>query len=521
MNILSYLKLKKSPTVPLEQANAARAVRFRLMLEQLGPTFIKLGQILSTRADLLPADIVAELSNLQDSVTPTPWHKIKAQLPKGFEQNFVDFDHQPIASASLSQVYAAKLKTGEKVAVKILRPGTEKTVKDDIGILEHLGSLAVAHIEEAGQWNPHGIIEQFKDTIGRELNLEHEGRNADIFRANFAGDASIYVPKIYWQYSCRNILVMELIDGEPMARFFDDRTDIETRKNLARIGANAVLKQIFEHGFFQADPHPGNALVLPGDVVICFLDFGMFGRLDDGSLDLLARVLQASVKKDVNRLIRAGRDLGVLADQTNQTKLRIDLLDLMEQYHGIPLKQLNIRQLLGDIVQLVNRHHLGIRHDFLLLIKALGTIEATGKKLDGDFDMVAYVEPFVRSLLIKRLSPQKMIDQAKLFAEDLSQLTRESPEHVLEIMRKLRSGKVKLEFHHKGLEGPFAQFNQMLDKVTLGLIIAAFIIASALIAHSRMGPTFHGYSVIGGIGFLGGVIAGGWIFYDILISKKK
>ena len=524
LNLLNLLKLKKTTVTPEHKGPAPRAVRFRLMLEQLGPTFIKLGQILSTRADLLPHDVVLELANLQDRVTPTPWRNIIKGLPDqlnhSFDNKFTEFNTEPIASASIAQVYAARLKSGEKVAVKIVRPGTEATFKDDLMILEHLASLAQTHLEEARRWDIHALVDQLRSSVNYELDLRHEGRNADIFRTNFADDPTVYVPKIYWEHTSRHVLVMEFIDGKPIADYFLPHADPQTRKILAQNGAKIVLKQIFDFGFFQADPHPGNAFVMDGNV-ICFLDFGMFGRLEPQALNILGRVLQAAAKKDIDRLFKAARDLGVLPDSTKQTQMRVAVLDLIEQYHGVPLRQVNVPQLLRDIVRLVSHYHVGIRHDFLFLIKALGIIEATGRKLDPDFDMLTHAEPFIRSMVTRRLSPRHVLDETQRFSEDVVQLTRESPEHLLEILRKASAGKLKLEFQHEGLERPFAQLNQMSDKLVLGLIIAALIIASALMARSGIGPSFLGYPVIGGVAFLIAGITGLWIIFDILRTRKR
>ena len=524
LNLLNLLKLKKTTVTPEHKGPAPRAVRFRLMLEQLGPTFIKLGQILSTRADLLPHDVVLELANLQDRVTPTPWRNIIKGLPDqlnhSFDNKFAEFNTEPIASASIAQVYAARLKSGEKVAVKIVRPGTEATFKDDLMILEHLASLAQTHLEEARRWDIHALVDQLRSSVNYELDLRHEGRNADIFRTNFADDPTVYVPKIYWEHTSRHVLVMEFIDGKPIADFFLPHADPQTRKILAQNGAKIVLKQIFDFGFFQADPHPGNAFVMDGNV-ICFLDFGMFGRLEPQALNILGRVLQAAAKKDIDRLFKAARDLGVLPDSTKQTQMRVAVLDLIEQYHGVPLRQVNVPQLLRDIVRLVSHYHVGIRHDFLFLIKALGIIEATGRKLDPDFDMLTHAEPFIRSMVTRRLSPRHVLDETQRFSEDVVQLTRESPEHLLEILRKASAGKLKLEFQHEGLERPFAQLNQMSDKLVLGLIIAALIIASALMARSGIGPSLLGYPVIGGVAFLIAGVTGLWIIFDILRTRKR
>ncbi|MBN1435511.1 MAG: hypothetical protein JW936_00425 [Sedimentisphaerales bacterium] len=507
-----------------EKVRATRAVRFRMMLEQLGPTFIKIGQILSTRPDLLPSDVIAELTNLQDHVTPTPWDAVRKFLTRKDNVDpikcFAEFDTEPIASASVAQVYVAKLHSGEKVAVKIIRPGTAKIFHDDLNILEHLAHLAQTHLEEARRWNPLVLVEQLRSSVSRELDLLREARNADIFRGHFADDSTVYVPKIYWECCSDHMLVMEYVEGTPLSNYFGADASVSDRKDLARKGANAVLKQVFYHGFFQADPHPGNALVLPGNV-ICFLDFGMFGRLDEQALNVLTRVLRAIVKKDIGRLLKAARDLDVLPDDVNLTELRIAVLDLIEQYHGLPLKQISVSKVLRDIVRLVSRFNLQVRHDFLFLIKALSTVEATGRELDPDFDMVSHVEPFVHKLVLQSYSPRQLANRAQRVAEDVAQLAQETPEHLLEIMRKLRNGRINLDLHHRGLEHPLARLNQMLDKVVLGLVIAALIIAAAILGHAKIGPTYLGYPIIGGVAFVIAAVSGLWLVFDILRSRKK
>jgi ubiquinone biosynthesis protein len=524
LKLLKLLKLRKPAPDPELTAQATRAQRFRLMLEQLGPTFIKLGQILSTRADLLPDDIVTELAQLRDNVAPTPWETVRKQLRGDsddyFETSFARFNTEPIASASIAQVYEAQLNSGEKVAVKIIRPGTEKAFKDDLLILEHLANLIHTHIEETRHWDLHAVLSQLRVSVNNELDMRHEGRNADIFRGNFADDPRVYVPKIYWDYCRNDILVMEFIEGRRLSEFFDADIDPATRQKLARNGADIVLRQIFEHGFFQADPHPGNAFVMPGDV-ICFLDFGMFGRLDRGARNILGRVLQAIVKKDIDRIFKAARDLDVLSEENNQAELKVATLDLIEQYHGIPLKQINVRRMLSDIIRLINHFNIRIRHDFLFLIKALGTIEATGNSLDPEFDMLTQIKPYVRSIVTRRYTPQHILDESQRFGEDMVQLARESPEHLLEILRHLRAGRLKMEFQHRGLEQSLQQLNRISDKAILGLIIAALIIASSVIAHANIGPKWFGYPVIGGFGFMIAGIAGIWIIFDILRNRGK
>ncbi len=522
LNLLGRLRLRRS-LKRQRSMTMSRAERFRMLLEQLGPSFVKLGQILSMRPDLLPHDIIDELSRLQNRVTPVAWEtmsrRLRDSLGPDYMQRFSEFDTTPVASASIAQVYVARLKTGEKVAVKVVRPGTEKIFRDDLVILEHLASLAHTHIPESRQWNLEGIIAQFRGSLHHELDLRHEGRNADIFRNNFQDDSKIYVPKIYWNHSTDKVLVMEFVEGSPLSDFFGEQVPESTRRELAKTGADAVLKQVFIHGFFQADPHPGNALVMENNV-ICFLDFGMFGRLDVRSLAALARAMHAITKKDIDKLIRAMRDLAMLPERELLPELRIALTDLMEQYYGIPLKQISMGRLLRDIVGLISRFNVGVRHDFLFLTKALTTIEATGCKLDPDFDMIGHARPFIQDMMVKRYSPGQVLSEGQGFAEDLALLLREAPDNTLEIIRKIRDGRLRVEFHHKGLEESMTQLNQMSDKLTLGIIIGSLIIASTVMSHAKLGPTLFGMPVIGGFGFLIAGVTGLWFIFDIIRSRR-
>ncbi|MDO8303804.1 MAG: AarF/ABC1/UbiB kinase family protein, partial [Sedimentisphaerales bacterium] len=467
----------------------SRGKRFRLMLEELGPTFIKFGQLLSTRSDLLPADVVEELVYLQDRVTTTPWKHMKSRFEQAgitIDQTFSQFDTTPIASASLAQVYAATLKTGEKVAVKVLRPNIEDTISADLSVLGWFASRITLHLEEAKRWEPEGLIREFRRSIYKELDMCHEGRNADIFRTNFADDPTVYVPKIYWNLSSRAILVMELIEGRRLADCFDSTTPIELRKKIAANGAQAILKQIFLHGFFQADPHPGNGFVLD-DGVICFLDFGMFARVDKDSLLYLAQGLYATLNKDADRLVKAARAIGMITDESETDQLKLALIDLVDQYHGLPLKQIVLGKLLSEVVQVIRLHKLRLRSDLMMLVKSISTIESVGRNLDPDFDIIEHARPFIKEILTQQHSPGRLFDAAVNLGEDITTFIRTAPDNVLQILRKMKDGQLKIDFMHKGLESPVNELNRMFDKLILGLITSALLIASSLIVQTGKG----------------------------------
>lgn len=496
----------------------SRAKRFRLMLEELGPTFIKFGQLLSTRSDLLPADVVEELVYLQDRVTTTPWKYMKSRFEHAginISETFANFDTTPIASASLAQVYAATLMTGEKVAVKVLRPNIEDTISADLSVLGWFASRITQHLEEAKRWEPEGLIREFRRSIYKELDMRHEGRNADIFRSNFADDPTVYVPKIYWNLSSRAILVMEFIDGKRLADCFDPAMPVELRKKIAANGAQAILKQIFSHGFFQADPHPGNGFVLD-DGVICFLDFGMFARVDKDSLLYLAQGLYATLNKDADRLVKAARSIGMITDESETDQLKLALIDLVDQYHGLPLKQIVLGKLLSEVVQVIRLHKLRLRSDLMMLVKSISTIESVGRNLDPEFDIIEHARPFIKEILTQQHSPGRLLDAAVNLGEDITTFIRTAPDNVLQILRKMKDGQLKIDFMHKGLEGPVNEFNRMIDKLILGIVTGALLIGSSVIVQTGKGPQLMGYPLVGIIGFGAAFVLVLLITWDIL-----
>lgn len=487
------------------------------MLEELGPTFIKFGQLLSTRSDLLPADVVEELIYLQDRVTPTPWKYMKWRFEhEGMDISkvFSHFDTTPIASASLAQVYAATLKTGEKVAVKVLRPQIEEIIGADLSILERFAAIIIQHFEEARRWEPEGIIREFRRSIYKELDMRHEGRNADIFRNNFAGDPTVYVPKIYWNLSSRAILVMEFIGGKRMADCFDPALPLEFRRKIANNGAQAVLKQIFLHGFFQADPHPGNGFVLD-DGVICWLDFGMFARVDQDSLILIAQGLYATINKDADRLVKATREIGMVTSDSDVDQLKLALIDLVDQYHGLPLKDIVLGKLLAEVIQIIRLNKLRLRSDLMMLVKSISTIESVGRCLDPDFDIIEHARPFIKKVLEERRSPGRLINNAMALGEDIASFVRAAPDNALQILKKIKDGQLKIDFMHKGLEEPTSELHRVIDKLILGLITSALLIASSLIVQVGKGPQLFGFSAIGIIGYFAAGFLALWIAWDI------
>ncbi|MCD6521603.1 2-polyprenylphenol 6-hydroxylase [Candidatus Calescamantes bacterium] len=393
--------VRRGPLRRLDIFDMPASVRVRKVLEELGPTFIKLGQILSTRPDLVPLEFCEEFKKLQDKAPVFEYEKAKKiveeELKCPIDELFDEFSVKPIAAASLSQVHSGKLKTGEKVIVKVQRPNVERIIKQDIEILYTLAKLAEKYIEESKLYNPVEIVDEFRKAILKEIDFNTEANNIDRFRRNFKGDDTVYIPKVFHDLSTKRILIIEKIEGIKV-------TDVEKieksgldKKKIAINGANAVLKQIFVDGFFHADPHPGNIFVLDNNR-IAFLDFGMVGRIDEETKSQFANILQAIIERDASTIIESFIALGMVEEDMDIKKLELDVADLIDRYYEVPLKELRMERLVGEIINVVSENRIKVPPNLYLLAKTLITVESIGRELDPDFNMITKIRPFVKKL---------------------------------------------------------------------------------------------------------------------------
>ncbi len=497
--------------------------RLRMALADLGPTFIKLGQVLSTRPDLVPIDLVKELEKLQDKVPSFPSDEamkiVSAQLNKPISEIFLSFSEQPMAAASIAQVHRATLLNGQPVAVKIQRPKIRNIIETDISILYDLANLVEKYFPESELYNPKAIVDEFAKTIRSELDFVREGRNIDRFRNYFRNDATLYLPVVYWETTTSSILTMEYIDGIKISEIdFSQRKDLD-RKILARNGALATLKMIFELGLFHADPHPGNIFILKNNV-LAPLDFGMVGRLDEQTRVYLQNLLSAIVERNIDKIIKIFIEAEVI-DETKDTRLlRFDLNDFIDTYYGIPLNQLEIAKLFGDLIEVLRRHRITLLTDVVLMAKALATIESVGRSLDPDFNMMTLVEPYAKKLMAHPVLPTKQLKEMKQLALETEELIRILPSELKYILRKVKKGKMNLIFEHRGLDRLILELDKSSNRLSFSLIIAALIIGSSIIVFSGKGPILFGLSVFGLIGYLIAAILGLWLVIAILSSGK-
>jgi len=512
---LGMISRKERP--PVERFT--RAERIRMALEELGPTFVKLGQILATRPDLVSAEFVREFEKLQDHVPPFGYEEAKQIIEKEVGQDlegmFQSFGEEPLAAASIGQVHRARLKDGEEVVVKIQRPRIGKVIEVDLEIMLHLASLMERHVEEVEMHRPTRIVAEFARSIEKEIDYTIEASHMERFAAQFQGDMSIYVPKVFREWSTERVLTVEYIDGIKASEI--DRIDKEglDRKTITARGADLILKQIFEHGFFHADPHPGNIYVL-ADNMICYLDYGMMGRIDRQSREDAAELIHALSRGDESKTMHALLKLVEYDQQPDLRTLERDVADFAGHHLYKPLKEIDIGKLLQELLELLSRHRLAIPQVLFLMLKALTTWEGVGRSLDPDFNIMERAAPFIRRVRTERMRPERIAGDVFDTSMEFIRLAQEIPGELREILLRLKQGKMKVELEHQGLEGMLARQNQAHNRVAFSIVIAALVIGSALIVLSGTPPLLFGISVIGIIGFAVAAVMGALLLLAIL-----
>ncbi len=496
-----------------------RSERVRMALEELGPSFIKLGQVLSTRPDLIPVEFVEELSKLQDHVPSFAYAEvaqiIESELGAAPGDIFLRFEETPLAAASIGQVHRAQLKDGEEVVVKVQRPGIRKIIEVDLEIMLHLALLMERHLEEFQVNRPVRIVEEFARTLEKEIDYTIEASHIERFARQFMDDATVYVPKVFRETTTERVLTMEYIDGVKASEI--DRIENEglDRKIITARGADLILKQVFDHGFFHADPHPGNIFVLPGNV-LCYLDFGMMGSIDRQTREDFADLVHCVVRRDESGAMQALLMLTQYDEEPDTRLLARDLADFMGQHLYKPLKDVQMEKLLKQLMELVSRHGLQMPPDLFLMLKALATVEGVGLSLDPDFHMINQAAPFIQRIRMARLHPKQVASDILRSGTELVRLIQEIPGELRELLWQMKRGKVKMEFEHRGLEPMLATHDQISNRIAFSIVIAALIVGSALIVVSKTPPFLFGIPVIGIIGFVAAAVMGLWLLIAIL-----
>ncbi len=504
-------------------ARLSAAERMRLVLEELGPTFVKLGQLLSTRPDVIPLAFVHEFEKLQDDVPSFPFAEVTSQLIRELggpvESFFAKIDPEPLAAASIAQVHRARLTSGEDVVIKVRRPGIVELVESDISALMSLARLAERHIHGSEIYDPVALVREFARTIRREMDFSREGHTIEKFRDNFAGTPWMYFPRVYWGHTARGVLTMEFVDGVKVT----DRERLEQRgldgDLIARRGADAFLEMVLSHGFFHGDVHPGNLLILPGNV-ICLLDYGIVGRLDEALKTFLTDILYAIVNRDMDEMVSLLLFAGDISDSMDSTGLKRDLSSFIDGYYELPLKEIEVGRMLMEFIEIITLYSIRIQPDLMLLIKSLVLVESMGRSLNPAFDMVEHLKPFIEKALRQKYSPRCVSrDMNKMLLAYLN-LARNLPRDLKSFINRVNRNKFKIDLEHRGLDKFTADFDRSINRLSISLILAAMIIGSSIIMHTDKGPQLLEFPVLAFTGYIVAGLIGLWLVYAIIRSGR-
>lgn len=516
--------------------------RVRRALEDLGPTFVKLGQILSTRVDQFEPDWIAEFSQLQDHAPACAWAEVHAQLCEDLgtppETAFAHFDPEPLAAGSIAQVHRARLADGTEVVVKVRRPGIVPLVDADLRWLARLAEMAEADSPELRAFRPREVVKQFARSLRRELDLSTEGRQAERIAANFThyrdGDSPapiegvvpeppIVIPRIHWPWTRERVCVQDFVQGlsgHDMAALTAAGLD---RQRLARRGASAVLKMIVEDGLFHADPHAGNVFYLPGDR-IAFIDFGMVGRLTPRRRDQLIRLLLGLVQRDAHTVADVMLDWAsedpqdALADEDG---LVGDLEAFVDQYHGLTLQQIQLPAMLSEMVGILRLHHLSLPPDLSLLFKAFVTLEGMGRELDPAFNMVDVALPLLKAAMRKRYAPKALLQRGWRAVDEALSLLGGLPQDLSRLIKAARRGRLEIHIDIANLTRVGHLLESAINRLVVGLVVAALIVGSSIVMTVQGGPTLWGLPLFGLLGFVAAVLGSLWLVGSIARSNRR
>jgi ubiquinone biosynthesis protein len=506
----------RQPNLP--DNHDTRARRFRRALEDLGPTFVKFGQVLSTRADLIPADVIEELTRLQEHVRPFPYEEAQAVLERELgrppAELFAVFDPKPIASASLSQVHKAISHDGRTLAVKIRRPRVPRDIERDLSLMTELALLIQNHVPGADVFDPVGLVNHFARTVRREISFSREGRTVEEFARFFRNDATLAVPTVHWDLTAEGVLTMDFVDGCRI----DDRAALAAQgiqsAFLAANGARIFMKMAFEIGVFHGDPHPGNMRVMP-DGTICLLDFGMCGILDDEKRELLVDLFVAVTRHEVARAVDVVLQLGQPFRPVDMPLLRADVRDFIENYYGVPLDQLRVGRMLRDFAGVLLSHGIRCPADLMLLIRCLVTLEGVGRDLDPSFNLAAHLAPFVERVVSERYSPRHMVDQFFNESRSLARLARDVPRYVGRSLEKLSKDELRVQFEHTGLDRLMTELDRSSNRVVIGLVVSALILSSSLVLRTGSESVWFSVPL-----FVLSSLLGIWLIYGVFRSGR-
>ncbi len=507
-----------------ETGHSARGRHLREMLDELGPTFVKFGQLLSTRPDIVPPDIIAELRGLQDDVRPFPFadveKTIREELGQPIERLFTEFDERPLAAASIGQVHRATLPNGRLVAVKVQRPNAPRQIEADLALMYQAARLAKERIRALDFIDANEIVDEFSRSIRHELDYRLEGRNADGFHKNFAGHPHVAVPRVYWTYTRSKVLTLEYLDGVQLADLQLDQWSLDQRRKLAYLIAETWMTMIFRQGFFHADPHPANILVLSPER-IGLVDFGLAGKLTDHDMSKLTRLFIDAASENIEALPKRLSDLGVRYPKEREEQFVNELRELYYRYYGASIQEIDPIQVIREAFGLIYTMNLRLPTRFVMLDKAIATLGSVGVELYPDFNVFEIAKPYARDLMIERFTPRRMASRARREGWKLTQMAADLPYQIHETLEQVRDGQVEVGFVHKGLDEFMAKLDVLFNRLVIAIVVTGGLIGSSLIGIlAKSGPHILGLHGVSVLGFGLSTVLGGWLLWGVLRSGR-
>jgi ubiquinone biosynthesis protein len=507
-----------------EAGPTARGKHLREMFDELGPTFVKFGQLLSTRPDIVPPDIIAELRGLQDDVRTFPYADvettIREELGQPIERLFTEFDEIPLAAASIGQVHRATLPNGRRVVVKVQRPNAPRQIEADLSLMYQAAKLAKERVRALDFLDTNEIVDEFSRSIRQELDYRLEARNADGFHKNFAGHPHVQVPRVYWSYTRSRVLTLEYLEGVQLADLELEHWTLDQRRKLAYLIAETWMTMIFRQGFFHADPHPANILVLSPER-IGLVDFGLTGKLTDEDMSKLTRLFIDAAAENIEVLPKRLADLGVRYPKEREEQFVAELRELYYRYYGASLQEIDPLQVIREAFGLIYTMNLRLPTRFVMLDKAIATLGSVGIELYPDFNVFEIAKPYARDLMFERFTPRRVASRARREGWKLTQMAADLPYQVHETLEQIRDGQIEVGFVHKGLDEFMSKLDVLFNRLVIALVVTGGLIGSSLIGiFAKTGPHVLGLHVVSVLGFGLSTVLGVWLLWGVLRSGR-
>ncbi|MCS7007739.1 MAG: AarF/UbiB family protein [Thermoleophilia bacterium] len=502
-----------------EDSASDRGRRLRELLEELGPTFVKFGQLLSTRPDVVPPDVAAELRRLQDEVAPVAFEEVRsvveADLDLTLEQAFLSFEETPVASASIGQVHRAVLPDGQRVAVKVQRPGAREQIESDLALLYQAARLLRERVRALEFMDPREVVGEFARSVRLELDYRHEARNAEVFRRNFASDEGVVVPRVVRSYSTSRVLTLEYLDGTKVADLDLEALPPAERRDIAYRMADAWMTMVFRHGFFHSDPHPANIFVLPAGA-LGLVDFGQAGKLTDEDMARATRLFVDAATENVDAIPRRLRELGVRYAPEREEELRAELQALFDRYYGARLSDIDPLQVIREAFQLIYSLNLKLPSRFVMLDKAIATLASVTQEVYPELNVFAVARPYARALMADRYQPRVLASRTRAEVVALASRARDLPFQVSDVLDRLRDGTFQVRVENPGIDEIDAHLDQASNRLAVALVVAGGLVGSAIIGvFADEGPRIVGLHVLSFLGFVLSGAFGLWLVWGI------